>query len=86
MFSKLHEVESRYEEVNLSLQRPDIASNQTQYRALMKELADLEKIVFPYREFKKKSENLKASKELLRNSFNHPSSWQHQLLSLLCFP
>ncbi len=65
MFSKLHEVESRYEEVNLSLQRPDIASNQTQYRALMKELADLEKIVVPYREFKKKSENLKASKELL---------------------
>lgn len=65
MFSKLHEVESRYEEVNLSLQRPDIASNQTQYRALMKELADLEKIVVPYREYKKKTENLKASKELL---------------------
>lgn len=65
MFSKLHEVESRYEEVNLSLQRPDIASNQTQYRALMKELADLEKIVVPFREYKKKTENLKASKELL---------------------
>ncbi|NUN04284.1 MAG: peptide chain release factor 1 [Bdellovibrio sp.] len=65
MFSKLDAVESRYEEVNMSLQRPDIASNQTQYRALMKELGHLEKIVVPYRDFKKKTENLKASKELL---------------------
>lgn len=65
MFSKLNEVESRYEEVNMALQRPDIASNQTQYRALMKELGNLEKIVVPYRDFKKKTENLKASKELL---------------------
>lgn len=65
MFSKLDAVESRYEEVNLSLQRPDIASNQTQYRALMKELGSLEKIVVPYRDYKKKLENLKASKELL---------------------
>lgn len=65
MFSKLDEVESRYEEVNMSLQRPDIASNQTQYRALMKELGNLEKIVVVYRDYKKKTENLKASKLLL---------------------
>ncbi|UYL10488.1 peptide chain release factor 1 [Bdellovibrio sp. SKB1291214] len=65
MFSKLEEVESRYEEVNMSLQRPDIASNQTQYRALMKELGNLEKIVVPFRDYKKKTANLKASKELL---------------------
>ncbi|MGZ3768388.1 MAG: peptide chain release factor 1 [Bdellovibrio sp.] len=65
MFSKLNEVESRYEEVNMALQRPDIASNQTQYRALMKELGNLEKIVLVYRDYKKKTENLKASKELL---------------------
>lgn len=65
MFSKLDQVESRYEEVNLSLQRPDIASDQKQYRALMKELADLEKVVFLYRDFKKKTASLKANKELL---------------------
>lgn len=65
MFSKLDEVESRYEEVNMALQRPDIASNQTQYRALMKELGSLEKIVIVYRDFKKKTANLKDSKELL---------------------
>lgn len=65
MFSKLDEVESRYEEVNMALQRPDIASNQTQYRALMKELGTLEKIVVVYRDYKKKSANLKDSKLLL---------------------
>ncbi|OFZ28545.1 MAG: peptide chain release factor 1 [Bdellovibrionales bacterium RIFCSPHIGHO2_01_FULL_40_29] len=65
MFSKLDQVESRYEEVNMSLQRPDVASDQKQYRSLMKELSDLEKIVLLYRDFKKKSENLKSSKLLL---------------------
>ena len=67
MFSKLDQVESRYEEVNLALQRPDVASNQKQYRSLMKELSDLEKIVVLYRDFKKKTANLKVSKELLTN-------------------
>ncbi len=65
MFSKLDQVESRYEEVNMSLQRPDVASNQKIYRSLMKELSDLEKIVVLYRDFKKKNENLKSSKLLL---------------------
>lgn len=67
MFTKLDEVESRYEQVNLSLQRPDIASDQKQYRSLMKELADLEKVVAVYRSFKSKSNSLKANKDLLGN-------------------
>ena len=68
MFSKLDEVESRYEEVNLQLQRPDIASNQTQYRAYMKELSDLEKVVSVYREYKKKKEELDSNKALLNEN------------------
>lgn len=67
MFSKLDEVESRYEEVNMQLQKPDIASNQKQYRSFMKELSDLEKIVVPYREFKKKKKSLQGNVELLGN-------------------
>ncbi len=65
MFSKLNQVESRYEVVNLSLQNPTIASDQKRYRALMKELSDLEKIVILYRDFKKKTTGLKDNKELL---------------------
>lgn len=77
MFSKLAEVESRYEQVNLALQRPDVASDQKKYRAMMKELADLEKIVMPYRDFKKKSHSLKENKELLTNE---PNSEMKELL------
>ncbi|MCX7977945.1 MAG: peptide chain release factor 1 [Bdellovibrionaceae bacterium] len=65
MFSKLDEVESRYEQVNLALQKPDIASDQKQYRALMKELAQLESVVSAYREYRRKSSDLKNNKELL---------------------
>lgn len=65
IFNKLEEVESRYEEVGMSLQRPDIASDQKLYRSLMKELSQLEKIVTTYRDYKKKSIALKENKELL---------------------
>ncbi len=65
MFSKLEEVESRYEEVNMQLQRPDVAGNQTQYRAFMKELSDLEKVIVVYREYKKKKSDLDAGKKML---------------------
>ena len=65
MFSKLSEVESRYEQVNMALQRPDVASDMKQYRQLMKELSDLEKVVSIYRDYKQKMESLKANKELL---------------------
>lgn len=66
MFSKLDEVESKYEQVQMQLQRPDIASNQTQYRSLMKELAELEKVVTIYRVFKKKRSELDSNKEILQ--------------------
>ncbi len=67
MFSKLSEVESRYEEVNLQLQKPDIASNQKQYRSLMKELASLEKVVVFYREYKKKKQAYESNLALLQS-------------------
>lgn len=66
MFSKLDEVESRYEEVNMQLQKPDIAADQKKYRAFMKELAGLEKIVGLYRDYKKKKKNLESNKEMLQ--------------------
>jgi peptide chain release factor 1 len=65
MFSKLDEVESRYEQVNMMLQKPDIAFDQKRYRGLMKELSELEKIVVPYRDFKKKKMALQANVDLL---------------------
>lgn len=60
------EVESRYEEVNLQLQRPDIASDQTKYRAFMKELASQEEVVKTYRYYKQKKSEFDANIELLQ--------------------
>ncbi len=65
IFSKLDAVESRYEEVNIQLQKPDIAANQKQYRSLMKELAELEKVVDVYRGYKKSKSDLASNVELL---------------------
>ncbi len=71
MFSKLSEVESRYEQVNMALQRPDVASDMKTYRSLMKELSDLEKVVVIYREYKTKNESLKANKDMLMGESDH---------------
>lgn len=67
MFSKLDEVESRYEQVNLALQKPDIAADQKKYRAFMKELSALEKVVVVYRDYKVKKAALQSSKDLFAN-------------------
>ena len=68
MFAKLDDVESRYEEVQLQLQKPDIASDQKKYRSFMKELSDLEKIVVPYREYRKKKKDLEDNRVLMSDS------------------
>lgn len=68
MFKKLEEVASRFEEVQLQLQKPDIASDQKKYRALMKELSNLEKIVVPYRQYKKFQKEIEENKALANDS------------------
>ncbi|MES2855401.1 MAG: peptide chain release factor 1 [Bdellovibrionota bacterium] len=65
MFHKLDEVESRYEQVGMMLQNPDIVSDQKKYRTLMKESADLEPIVRTYREYKTTAKQLEECKHLL---------------------
>lgn len=65
MYHKLAEVESRFEEVNMQLQNPDIASDQKRYRALMKELADLQPVVNSYRERKSVEKQIVESRQLL---------------------
>jgi peptide chain release factor 1 len=65
MFKKLDEVELRYNQVSQQLQRPDVADDQIQYRQLMKELADLEKVVSIYQSYKKNRDEIASQKELL---------------------
>ena len=66
MFEKLEDVEKRYEQVQAQLQRPNVADDQKTFRLLMKELAELEKVVTVYRQYKAVKQSLRDSKELLQ--------------------
>ncbi len=65
MFDKLGDVEKKYESLCHQLQRPDVANNQTQFRQLMKEQADLEKIVNIYRAYKNLEKTIIDNKQML---------------------
>ncbi len=65
MFQKLDHVESRFEQLNVQLQDPEVTSNQNKYKELMKEYSDLETVVKPYRRYKKVQEEIKYNKDLL---------------------
>lgn len=65
MFEKLGEVEKKYESLCHQLQNPDVANDQNKFRQLMKEQAELEKVVKVYRQFKTLKKTIADNKELL---------------------
>jgi peptide chain release factor 1 len=65
MFSKLDEVEKRFEQITQDLQRPGITDDQNNYRKLMKELASMEEVVTVYRQYKRDRHDLVESREML---------------------
>ena len=50
--SRLDEIEARYEHLSVEMASPEVASNRDRLRKLGKDLADLQEIVAPYREYK----------------------------------
>lgn len=67
MFKKLDDVESRFEELNVQLQDPEVTQDQKRYRALMKEVADLQPIVATFRRYKQVCQQIEDNKDLLEN-------------------
>lgn len=67
MFDKLGEVEKKFESICHQLQNPDVANDQKKFRNLMKEQADLEKIVLSYRQYKKLQQAIEGAKSILSN-------------------
>lgn len=65
MLEKLKDLEVKYEELNLKLSNPEIISDQSQYRVLVKEHSDLEPLVNASRSMRKATEELKGARELL---------------------
>ena len=65
LFNKLDELVQKHESINHQLQNPSIAAQQDKFRQLMKEHAELDKIVKVYQEYKTLTRNLEENKILL---------------------
>ncbi len=65
LFNKLDELVQKHESITHQLQNPNVVSQQDKFRQLMKEHAELEKIVTPYLEYKTLKKNLSDNKHLL---------------------
>ncbi|MBQ9313988.1 MAG: peptide chain release factor 1 [Clostridia bacterium] len=71
MFDKLENVEKRYEELNEKISDPAVIANQSEWKKLMKEHADIEEIVEKYREYKKIQNSIEDLKEMLNDKEMH---------------
>ena len=67
MFQKLDEVEKKYDEITEKISNPEIIANQTEWKNLMKEHADMQEIVEKYREYKKVKQDLEDAKLMLED-------------------
>ena len=65
MFDKLEDILIHYEEVMQELNEPNVTENQTRFRKLMKEQADLGPLVEAYQQYKKAKQDIEDSLMLL---------------------
>ena len=68
MFENLDAVENRYEQRGVELTRPEIVSDNAQFRSLMKEHSELTPIVEKYRELKAAEKSAEEARRLLEDS------------------
>lgn len=67
MFSKIQEVERRFEELEMKLSDPGLASQPQLFRELSKERSNIMKLVDTYRVFKKVDAEITSNKQLLED-------------------
>ncbi|MDR2938745.1 MAG: peptide chain release factor 1 [Clostridiales bacterium] len=70
MFSKLEDIEVRYENLAGQVNDPEVIANQNEWRGLMKEYSSLTDIIEKYREYKKINESLKETKEMFEENLD----------------
>jgi len=66
MLQKLNFIENKYEELSIKISDPNVIADQKEWQKLCKEHAELELVVIKFREYRKAEEELKNSKEMLR--------------------
>ena len=67
MLDKLAAVENRYEQIGVELTRPEVVSDNEQFKRLMKEHSELTPIVEKYREYRTAKQSEAEAAELLSN-------------------
>lgn len=65
MFNKLDEVVQKFESITHQLQNPSVISQQDKFRQLMKEHAELEKVVKVYHEYQKLTKEMVENRQIL---------------------
>ncbi|MFZ0614227.1 MAG: peptide chain release factor 1 [Desulfobacterales bacterium] len=68
MFKKLEGVEDRFKEIENLLGNPDIIKDQATYQKIVREHAELNKVVTAYRAYKKNEADIEESQALLRDA------------------
>ena len=66
MLQKLNFIENKYEELSIKISDPNVIADQKEWQRLCKEHSELELVVMKFREYRKAEEDLKNSKEMLR--------------------
>ncbi len=67
MFDKLEFAKSRFEELGHKISEPSVILNQQEYKKLMKEYSELERIVIIYKQYKQVEKDISDTRELLAN-------------------
>jgi len=67
MFSKLDQVEKRYNELTDELSKPEVVANQQTYQKFAKEHSSITELVSTYRQYKKIVTEIEGNKHLLDN-------------------
>ncbi len=65
MFQKLEAVEKRFDELNEKISDPEVIARQDEWKALMKEHANLIDVVEKYREYKKAKNDFEEAKQMV---------------------
>ena len=68
MYDKLDFIQEKYEELSLKVSDPEIINDQSVWQKSMKDMSDMEPIVNKYREYKKATDELKSTKEMLNDN------------------
>lgn len=65
MYDKLDFIQGKYEELSLKVSDPEIINDQAVWQKHIKDMSDMEPIVNKYREYKKTTDDLKGTREML---------------------